>query len=415
MNTAVAYGTPTAGQVIGRRMLHWAVSLMFAVAFVVYVEPAPTDLMFAVVLLFFAQLRLTVIVGIVPLLILLMIYNLGGLTSFLLTPPQPKGLMFVVTSAYMSLSAVILALYVAADPIKNIDRIFKAWSIGAFFAAIWGLIDYFELPSPFPLQVLPGRATGLFKDPNVFSTFIIPPTIYLMQKIMLGNTRRPLTLVVLLLTIVVALFLAFSRGAWANFASATLLMVGLTFVLYSDNRMRQRVMLVTVAGLIVAAIAFMIMMSIPTIQKMFVDRFALVQYYDGGETGRFGNQLRSLPDLARLPFGYGPFTFGTVYGQAPHNTFINAFSAYGWLGGITYFMLIFSTLAISVLTIFARTPWQGLAIAVFCPLVATIFQGIQIDTDHWRHFYWMLGMMWGLFAITIQTGPQSSYVDEEFE
>jgi hypothetical protein len=23
---------------------------------------------------------------------------------------------------------------------------------------------------------------------------------------------------------------------------------------------------------------------------------------------------------------------------------------------------------------------------------------VQIDTDHWRHFYWMLGMMWGLFA-----------------
>jgi hypothetical protein len=39
---------------------------------------------------------------------------------------------------------------------------------------------------------------------------------------------------------------------------------------------------------------------------------------------------------------------------------------------------------------------------VFCPLVATIFQGVQIDTDHWRHFFWMLGMTWGLFAASMQ-------------
>ena len=57
-----------------------------------------------------------------------------------------------------------------------------------------------------------------------------------------------------------------------------------------------------------------------------------------------------------------------------------------------------STIIIGFKTVLMRTPWQNWAIVVFCPLVATIFQGVQIDTDHWRHFYWMLGMMWGLFA-----------------
>ena len=45
-----------------------------------------------------------------------------------------------------------------------------------------------------------------------------------------------------------------------------------------------------------------------------------------------------------------------------------------------------------------RTPWQGQTIALFCSFFATALQGVQIDTDHWRHFWMMLGCMWGMFA-----------------
>ena len=33
--------------------------------------------------------------------------------------------------------------------------------------------------------------------------------------------------------------------------------------------------------------------------------------------------------------------------------------------------------------------------SLFCAFIGTVIQGVQIDTDHWRHFYWMLGMIWG--------------------
>jgi hypothetical protein len=29
-------------------------------------------------------------------------------------------------------------------------------------------------------------------------------------------------------------------------------------------------------------------------------------------------------------------------------------------------------------------------------------EGFVIDTDHWRHFYLLLGMIWGLFAATFR-------------
>ena len=70
----------------------------------------------------------------------------------------------------------------------------------------------------------------------------------------------------------------------------------------------------------------------------------------------------------------------------PHNVYINAFASYGWLGGISYFLLMISTIIIGFKTVLMRTPWQNWAIVVFCPLLATMFQGVQIDTDHWRHF-----------------------------
>jgi Ni,Fe-hydrogenase I large subunit len=55
--------------------------------------------------------------------------------------------------------------------------------------------------------------------------------------------------------------------------------------------------------------------------------------------------------------------------------------------------------------IFTSTPWQHHAIAVNAVLLATILQGVQIYTDHWRHFYILLGLSWGLYAATVEHGP----------
>jgi hypothetical protein len=378
--------------------LNCAVWLMLAVSFFVYVEPAPVDIVFIFVLLFFFQTRLVATIGIVPLLVLLLIYNVGGFFSFLQGPQQPKAMMFIMTSSYMAIAGVIFALYITVDPVKHFRIIGLGWIFGAVIASAWGLVDYFHLPSPLPLQVLPGRATGYFKDPNVFSTFLIFPIVLMLQALVLRQSKRPILLGLALFICTLGLFLSFSRGAWANIVAATMLMLFLTFILCGDQRLRTRIVLFTIGALIVATLTFMVLMSIPAIQAMFVERFVLVQYYDGGETGRFGNQLRSLPDLANKPFGYGPFVFRTIYGHDPHNTFLNAFASYGWIGGITYATLVISTFIVGIKTVLTRTPWQPLSIAVFCPLVSTIFQGVQIDTEHWRHFYWMLGIMWGLYA-----------------
>ena len=41
----------------------------------------------------------------------------------------------------------------------------------------------------------------------------------------------------------------------------------------------------------------------------------LIQSYDGGETGRFGRQLNSIPLLFQSPNGFGPFGFRALFGR----------------------------------------------------------------------------------------------------
>jgi hypothetical protein len=52
--------------------------------------------------------------------------------------------------------------------------------------------------------------------------------------------------------------------------------------------------------------------------------------------------------------------------------------------------------------VFVRVPWQKTYLAIFAAFLGTVGESFIIDTDHWRHFWLMLGAMWGMFAATHQ-------------
>ena len=377
--------------------------LMFAVSFIVFIEPAPVDIMFALVVIACWRSGLSRTIGAAPLAVMLIIYNLGGFLSYIPVIGANLAGQFVATSAYMAVMGIIISYYVAYDPVRRFDIIKSGLIFGAVVAALIGLMDYLNiLPALTQHGSLPGRATGTFKDPNVFSTYLILPAVMLIQSLMLGTTQRKFLYTLVLLPILGALFLAFSRGAWINFLGATVLMAALSFIFSSSHSKRFQIIIFVAISVLLGVIAFSTLLSIPAIRDMFFERFALIQNYDAGETGRFGNQANAVPMLLTRPLGFGPHQFYTIFNLDPHNTFLNAFASYGWLGGITYFLLVLSTIVIGCKTICTKTPWQNQAIAVFCPLMTTFLQGVQIDTEHWRHLYWMLGLMWGLFAATLQ-------------
>lgn len=375
--------------------------LMFAVSFYVKSEPAPVELVFAFAVVLFLPYGLSISALTAPLILLLVLYNVGGVLSYLQVMDNDKARIFVITSAYMAITAMFFAFYVAKDPIARMPLIKSGLTAGAFIASILGIIGALNIGGAREALSLYGRAMGTFKDPNVFSTYLILPALMLLQGFLTGSQKNRLIAFAGLVTMLAGLFLAFSRGAWLNFIGASALLVIFTFVLSSDIRLKNRVLLQTVLGGLLLCGMLLVLLSIPDFNKLFFDRFTLIKNYDAGETGRFGNQLNSIPLLLEHPLGFGPTEFRAIFRQDPHNTFLNAFASYGWLGGISYLALIFATITAGLKAVFTRTPWQSWSIVVFCPLLTTILQGVQIDTDHWRHFYWMLGMMWGLFAASV--------------
>jgi 4-amino-4-deoxy-L-arabinose transferase-like glycosyltransferase len=179
------------------------------------------------------------------------------------------------------------------------------------------------------------------------------------------------------------------------------MMITLTFLTARSPALRQRIVLLTVIGVALVVVLLIAALSIPAVREVFEVRASLSQEYDIGQTGRFGDQLRSIPMLLDLPFGFGPLQYRNHFeGVDPHNVYINAFASYGWVGGLSYVTLTIVTLFLGWRLVFQRTPWQNEVIAIWSSLFFQILQGFQIDTDHWRHFFLMLGALYGLLAAT---------------
>ena len=70
----------------------------------------------------------------------------------------------------------------------------------------------------------------------------------------------------------------------------------------------------------------------------------------------------------------------------------------GWISGICYPALVFVTVILGFRHLFVRVPWQRAYLAIFAAFLGTVGESFIIDTDHWRHFWMMLGAMWGMFA-----------------
>ena len=385
--------------------------LMIASSWFVIIEPAPYEVLFLVVLALMLPAGLRFHAAVIPMVLFLLAYNLGGGLSVLPVTGLEKTKQFIIVSIYMAVTAIFFANAIADDTMKRIAVIKNAYIIAAVIGSITGMIGYFNIAGMGEAWAPIMRAQGTFKDPNVLSTFLIAPVIFLIQDFLLGRQRWPILATVAFLIIIAGLFFAFSRGAWVSAMASCMMLVGLTFALTPSLKLRSRIILMCIFGAIVLVSLFSVALSFEKIRLLFAERANVFNSYDGGETGRFGNQLRSLPLLLQSPNGLGPLQFSKVFGQDPHNVYINAFSSYGWLGGFSYILLILSTFAIGIKTIFTRTPWQAFAVAVWCPLFFTILQGVQIDTDHWRHFYLLLGLMWGLYAATVRHTRSHSQQD----
>lgn len=362
------------------------------------IEPSPYEVMFLFTVFIFLITGLRINARIIPLMALLLTFNIGGIFSLIPFMDEPASVRFIAVGIYLMFTSFLFAALMSDDAEARLGTMRRALIASAWLAATAGIIGYFNVGGLGQYLTLYGRASGTFKDPNVYGPYLVLPIIFVIQAILMR--RISLLGGMMLVSIpMLGIFLSFSRGAWGNLVGATLILFALTFVTATTQAQRMRVLGFSALIVMAAVLGLLVALSFEGIREVFNERASLNQSYDLGVQGRFGNQLRSIGMLLEMPNGMGPLRFRWYFPEDPHNTYINAFASYGWLGGFSYIALVITTMIAGWQTVFRRSALQPYAIAIWSVLFITLLQGFQIDIDHWRHVYLMLGLMWGLRAI----------------
>ena len=246
----------------------------------------------------------------------LVLYNIGGALSLAQVTGDFRAVMFTVISAFLGATAVFYSLLIVGDPAARFAVIRNAYIWAACAASVTGLIGYFDIAG---LQGLLGAdvpGPGNLQGSERLLDFLIPPLCFLLQGFMLGTQRRKF---------------------WS--AVALSLIGGRPLLRLLARRLGQRGHDDRFARQSSASSPIPPRRSEPASsfssphsplprphsspsrspskasEPLFQERANLINYYDAGETGRFGDQLNSLPLLLDLPNGMGPDAVSQVIRQ----------------------------------------------------------------------------------------------------
>lgn len=334
-----------------------------------------------------------------PLLLLLILVNIGyGIGAI---PFMDRGeiVNWIATSWYMAFTVIFFAMVVSEDTAARLDMLRRGLIAGALIAAASAIAGYFNLvPGGHDLLTLYERARGTFKDPNVLGAFLILPALFALQTVVFGGFRKSFRSAITLCIIAFAIFLSFSRAAWGGLVITAAFMLALMILTSRTPAQRSRILVISVLAVLVAVALVAVLLSFDSIDELFRQRASFDQSYDEGRFGRFGRHILGAAMALDMPFGIGPLQFRNYFPEDTHNSFLNAFMSGGWISGVCYPALVFSTVILGFRHVLTPVPWQRVYLAIFAAFLGSAAESFIIDTDHWRHFWMMLGAMWGMFA-----------------
>ncbi len=400
---------PRARASAAQRLLNAGLFIAVLTSSIAFIEPSPHDAMMFVLLALCVGARVTFDRKLIPLLLLLLVWLLGGAMSLIQVGDQRQAIQYVATSFYLALAALIFACLFADGDTTRLRVLRRGYILAALIATAAGYIGFFHLLPGSGIFLSNDRVSATFKDPNVYGPFLIFPLLLLIAEM----TRK-----VKLLDLVVAallfggLLLSFSRGAWIHFALSAVVALVLLLATAPDGRTRGRILILGALAAFAIVLFVAALMSIDAVHDMFVERAKAIQPYDVGPGGRFWEQSQALGAILEHPNGMGPFEFARVFGVQQHNVYMQGFLVYGWLGGAAYLTIVAVTLVIGLSAIRTATPWQSYLVIACATFAGEAFEGFIVDTDHWRHFFLVLGLIWGLTIATLNVRRRRLFVAE---
>lgn len=392
------------------RLGEWLLILVLLTSFYVKSEqgqdqPTPYDVLMVatVCLLFLFGLRLPRGLGWPAALWGLVVigYGIGAMNALYFDKVKPS----LMVTVYLIGSFLFFVSFVYADPARRLTQIFWAYTAAASIAACFGVGGYFGVLPGGDAFLTYGRATGTFNDPNVFGPFLIAPILFLGWQLSRAQSLRSLWMAAPLGLLVLGLLLSFSRGAWGNL----LLSGGIFFVmtLATSRSSRQTFRLVgfgALAALVMVGVVA-VALSSPKVSALFTERAALTQDYDTDpQHGRFESQARAFEMTLKQPLGIGPAQWAIINNLDTHNVYLHVLVAGGFLSGLAFIAFLLLTTVRGWRALSIESPAQGMLIVAYAAFIGHIAEAVIIDIDNWRHFYLLLGMVWGTVLAVEQRG-----------
>ena len=370
-----------------------AVALGILLLAVVRIEPAPADLVFAVVIAVAfatAQFHLER----VPLSVSLLVATFFALNlvASLEAVDGARAAEYFAITFYLGIFGLWLTAYVCSVPRARL--VVLAYIAGAALSA--GLACL-ALIAPFPgaeAFVNGPRAQGLFKDPNVFGPFLVPAALILMEEIVAPRLlhARLVSKLAVLSVLTIGVVFSFSRAAWLNLAVGTVVLLAVLALRRGGGR---RTMSLLAASLVAGLALFGAVTATSSID--FLSQRAGIQQYD---TERFSTQASGVELATEHPFGIGPGQFERVSDLSAHSTYVRALAEEGLLGLLVVLGLIVLTLGFAGRNVILGADTYGIGsatlLAAWCGLLANSF---FVDTLHWRHLWFVAALIWAGTAL----------------
>jgi O-antigen ligase len=370
-----------------------AVALGVLLLAVVRVEPAPPDLVFAVVIAV-ALVTARVHLERVPLSAIILVSTFLALNLLAATGATDgaRAITFFGITFYLGIFALWLAAYVAS--VRAARLVLLAYLASAALSACAACLALIVAFPGADALANGQRAQGLFKDPNVFGPFLVPAALMLMEETVSPRLLRfrLTTKLVLLSLLTVGVLFSFSRAAWLN------LVVGV-FVLLTVLALRRggaRRALTLLAVTLVAGAALVAVVEATSMTDFLSQRAALQDY----DAQRFGAQASGVEIAERHPLGLGPGQFERVSDLSAHSTYVRTLAEEGVIGVLLLLGLLVLTLGFAARNVALGVDTYGIGsaalLAAWCGLLANSF---FVDTLHWRHLWFVAALIWAGTAL----------------
>jgi hypothetical protein len=384
------------------------VLVTFCLLGIVRIEPAPVDGLSMLLLLVgisTGKLSLKALKDSSLIHLALWTFLMVNIASLMGAKMFSDSLRFAMISVYLIAFTYFVKMYVTSFQAMRV--VLVGYLVSAAVNTCLVVLGYRGI-SPFTELFLQdgARALGAFKDPNVFGPFCIPIIVWLVDEslhphILPGFVSAKIIGVIALTA---AVFVSFSRAAWANLALA----LCVYSLLNIKEGLRVRVSSLPKWGgslLVLAAIGsqvFKPFFSRIDFEEFLAWRLSAHEY----DVYRFDRQRAGVEAGLTHLFGVGPGMW-----ESAHSLYARALAEHGVLG--------LAALSLFILTLLIGTCSQALqeitrpyglsAKVVAACLAGLVLNSAVIDTIHWRHFWLVLALAWVIITQREPALPDQSF------